>query len=189
MSDFYIEVDKRDMKRVQKVLEDTPKKVPRVLRSAINQTATIAMRKIKQGRGAGYTIKASTFNSEIQTQRASESHLDATIKSQGRPRTVQQFKISKPKSGVKADITKSGLKGLVNSAGASAFIVPGGRANGLIAQRETKSRFPIKVLHSNSVPMMVRKIYEGERGGQGEMQEFIAKTLHDKVWEQVRKVI
>lgn len=83
MSDFYIEVDKRDMNRVQKVLEDAPKKVPRVLRSAINQTATLALRKIKQGRSAGYTIKAGTFNSEIQTQRANEGHLDATIKSQG----------------------------------------------------------------------------------------------------------
>lgn len=189
MSGFYIEVDKRDMKRVQKVLEDAPKKVPRVLRNAINQTATLALRKIKQGRTAGYTIKAGTFNKEIETQRANAGHLDATIKSQGRPRTVQQFKISKPKSGVKADITKSGLKQLVNSAGASAFIVPGGSASGLIAQRESKSRFPIKVLHSNSVPMMVRKIYEGERGGQGDVQKYIKKTLHDKIREQVAKII
>lgn len=189
MSGFYIEVDKQDMKRVQKAFDDAPQKAKRVLRNAINQTATVALRKIKQGRSAGYTIKAGTFNSEIQTQRANEGHLDATIKSQGRPRTIQQFKTSKLKSGVKADITKSGLKTLVNAQGASAFIGTGGRVSGLIVQREGKSRYPLKVLHSNSIPMMVGKIYEGERGGQGDMQPFVEKTLHDKIRQQVAKII
>ncbi len=189
MSSFYIEVDKNDLKYVQKKFRDAPKNAARVLRNAINQTATVANRKIKSGRSAGYTIKAGAFNSEIKIQRANLGHLDATIKSQGRPRTIQQFKTSKPKSGVKADITKSGLKSLVNSAGAAAFVAPGGAAGGLIVQRETKARYPLKVLHSNSVPKMVEKIYQGERGGQGDLQPFIEKTLHDKVQEQVKKIL
>ncbi len=189
MNTFYIEVNKKDIAYVNRKLADAPGKAARVLRNAINQTATVANRKIKNGRSAGYTIKAGAFNSEIQIQRANLGHLDATIKSQGRPRTIQQFKISRPKSGVKADITKSGLKNLVNAAGAAAFVAPGGRASGLIVQRETKARYPLKVLHSNSVPMMVSKIYEGERGGQGELQPFIEKTLHDKIREQVKKIL
>lgn len=189
MSSFYIEVNKADVAYVKKKLSGAEKKVPRVLRSAINQTATLTLRKIKVGRTAGYTMSASKFNKEIQTQRANLGHLDATIKSQGRPRTVKEFKHSKPKAGVKLDITKTGLKSLVNSAGAHAFIGPGGKISGLIAQREGKARLPVKVLHSNSVPMMVGKIYEGERGGQGNMQPFIEKTLHEKVMEQVEKVL
>lgn len=190
MSSFYIEVNKADVAYVQKKLIDAEKKVPRVLRSAINQTATLTLKKIKAGRTAGYTIAASKFNKEIQTQRANLGHLDATIKSQGRPRTAKEFKHSKPKAGVKLDITKTGLKSLVNSAGAHAFIIgPGGKIAGLIAQRDGKAKLPIKILHSNSVPMMVGKIYEGERGGQGNMQPFIEKTLHEKVMEQVEKVL
>ena len=189
MNGFYIEVNKADVAYVQKKLIGAEKKVPRVLRSAINQTATLTLRKIKAGRTAGYTMSASKFNKEIQTQRANLGHLDATIKSQGRPRTVKEFKHSKPQAGVKLDITKTGLKSLVNSAGAHAFIGPGGKISGLIAQREGKARLPVKVLHSNSVPMMVGKIYEGERGGQGDMQPFIEKTLHEKVMEQVEKVL
>lgn len=143
----------------------------------------------KAGKNPEDYIAASKFNKEIQTQRANLGHLDATIKSQGRPRTAKEFKHSKPKAGVKLDITKTGLKSLVNSAGAHAFIGPGGKIAGLIAQREGKAKLPIKILHSNSVPMMVGKIYEGERGGQGNMQPFIEKTLHEKVMEQVEKVL
>ena len=108
MNTFYIEVNKKDIAYINRKLATRYLRVLRVLRNAINQTATIANRKIKSGRSAGYTIKAGAFNSEIQIQRANLGHLDATIKSQGRPRTIQQFKVSRPKSGVKADITKSG---------------------------------------------------------------------------------
>ena len=65
----------------------------------------------------------------------------------------------------------------------------GGDADGRIVQRETKKRYPLRVIVSNSVPKMVEKIYEGERGGQGDMQPFIEKTLHEKVMEQVEKVL
>lgn len=188
MSGFYIEVNKKDLKYIQKKFDGAQKNVTRVLRNAINQTATESLKKIKAGRSGGYTVKARAFNKEIQIQRANAGHLDATIKSKGRPRTLQQFKISKPKSGIKADVTRSGLKQLVNSAGAKAFMIPGGEG-GLVAQRETRHRLPIKILHSNSVPMMVKKIYEGERGGQGDMQPFVQKTLHEKIMQQVEKLI
>mgnify|MGYP003373999136 CR=1 FL=1 len=48
MNGFYIEVNKADVAYVQKKLIGAEKKVPRVLRSAINQTATLTLRKIKQ---------------------------------------------------------------------------------------------------------------------------------------------
>lgn len=185
MSGFYIEIEKADLKNIQKKFGDAPQNAKRVLRNSINQTATLALRKIKQGRSAGYTIKAGSFNSEIQVQRANFDHLDATIKSQGKPRTLKEFKNTVKK----ADITKTGLKALVNSAGAKPFIGPGGRISGLIVQRTTRERYPLRVLHSNSVPMMVDKIFKGERGGQGDMQPFIEKTLHDKVMEQASKII
>lgn len=185
MSDFYIEIDKADLKYIQKKFDDAPQNAKRVLRNSINQTATLALRKIKQGRSAGYTIKAGSFNSEIQVQRANFDHLDATIKSQGRTRTIKEFKNTVQK----ADITKSGLKALVNSAGAKPFLGTGGRISGLIAQRTSKERYPLRILHSNSVPMMVDKIFKGERGGQGDMQPFIGKTLNEKVMEQAAKII
>lgn len=188
-NNFYIQVDQSDLDYVNNALSAAPKNAKRVMRSAINKTATLVVRKLKKGRSAGYTVKAGAFNSEIKTQRANMSHLDATIKSQGKPRTIQQFKIADTGRGHKVDVTKTGLKSLVNAAGATTFVGTGGKVEGLIVQRETKSRYPLRVIVANSVPKMVEKIYEGERGGQGDMEEFIQKTLHDKVREQVAKVI
>lgn len=187
MSNIYIEVDKNDLRYIQRKFRETPKNAKRVLRSAINQTATAAMKKIRKGGAAGYTIDRGAFKSQINVQRANLSHLDATIKSQGRPRTLQRFKHDVPSSA--ADITKSGMKNIINSVGAKLFVASGGDADGRIVQRETKKRYPLRVIVSNSVPKMVEKIYEGERGGQGDMQPFIEKTLHEKVMEQVEKVL
>lgn len=189
MSGFYIEVDKEDLKYINKKFQFAQNNTTRVLRNAINQTATVAMRTIKRGRAAGYTINAPAFNSEVEIQRANAAHLDATIKSHGKTRTIQQFKLKSTGNGHKADVTKTGLKKLVNAAGANTFVGTGGKTKGLIVQRETKNPYPLRVIVSNSVPKMVEQIYKGERGGQGDMQEKIQQTLHDKIREQVEKLL
>lgn len=188
-SGIYIEVDQADLKRVTSKLKDM-EKAPRYLRNAINRTATEAVRKIKAGRGQGYTIKAGRFNQDIKTQRASAAHLDATIKASGRPPTLKNsFKTSVPKKGAKADITKTGLKSLRTDSGGAAFVPTGGQAAGLIAQRQGKERFPLRVLYGNSVPKMVEKIWKGERGGQGDLQESVRERLHQEMLAEIAKIM
>ena len=188
-SGIYIEVDQADLKRVTKKLKDM-EKAPRHLRNAINRTVTEAMRRIKAGRTQGYTIKSGRFNQDIKTQRATASHLDATIKASGRPPTLKNnFKTSAPKKGAKADVTKTGLKSLRTDGGGAAFILKDGRAAGLIAQRTSKARFPLRVLYGNSVPKMVEKIWEGERGGQGDLTEAIRQRLMEEISAEIAKIM
>lgn len=187
-SGVYIEVDQADLRLVMKKLKDM-EKAPRHLRNAINRTATQAVKMIKAGRSQGYTINAGRFNRDIKVQRATASHLDATIKSQGRPPTLQSFETSMPKTGGEADITKSGLKKLVTSGGGAAFVPKGGSAAGLMAQRKGPERFPIRVLYGNSVPKMVEKIWEGERGDQRNMEESVAKHLHEEMMKEIEKIM
>lgn len=184
-----IEIDQAMLTAIEIKLKNLRKQTPRVLRNSINRTATETLRKIKKGRSAGYTIKAGEFNKEIKVQRASASHLDATIKAKGPVRTIKNFKTKDTKAGIKTDITKTGLKSLVNDAGAKVFIATGGKVNGLYVQRETKDRYPLRVLHANSVPKMVKKIYEGKRGDQGEMEDFIKKTLTKNISRQIDKIL
>lgn len=186
---IYIEVDKADLRYVTKKLQDAEKNAPRVLRNAINRTATAAMQMIRQGRSQGYTISAGRFNSQIKVQRANASHLDATIKASGRTHTLKNFKTSMPKSGGKADITKSGLKKLESARGGSAFVPSSGKAAGLMVQRKGKARFPLKVFTTNSTPKMVEQIYKGERGGQGDMEGKIRKRLHEEIEKEIAKII
>jgi len=189
MSQIYIEINQADLKKVTSKLKDL-EKAPNHLKNAINRTATQAMKMIREGRSQGYTIKAGRFNKDIRIQRANAAHLDATIKASGRPPTLSKsFKTSYPKAGGKADITKSGLKRLVTATGGAAFIPPGGKAAGLMAQRRGSERHPIKVLYGNSVPKMVEKIWEGERGGQGEMEDKVRKHLHEEIQKEIARLM
>lgn len=186
---FYIEVDKADLKYVMKKLQNADKNAPRVIRNAINRTATQTMKMIRQGRSQGYTIAAGRFNSQVKKYPATQGRLEATIKSSGRTHTLKNFKTSAPKSGGKADITKSGLKKLKGSRGGAAFIPSAGKAAGLMVQRRGKERFPLKVFSANSTPKMVEQIYKGERGGQGDMEEKVKKRLHEEIEKEIAKLI
>lgn len=186
---IYIEVDQADLQKVQSKLKDMEKASAKI-KNAINRTATEAVRRIKEGRSQGYTIKARRFNQDIKTQRASAAHLDATIKASGRTPTLKDnFKTSKPKAGVKADITKTGLKSLRTDGGGAAFIGPGGQITGLVVQRTTKARYPLRVLYGNSVPKMVEKIWEGERGGQGDLTDEIREKLMEEIRKEIAKIM
>lgn len=183
------QIDEATMTAVQTKLKNMKAKTPNAMRNAINQTATATNRKIKKGRSEGYTIKAGSFNKQITVQRANRAYMDATIKAKGRTRTIKEFKTKMSTHGAKTDITKSGLKALVNEAGATAFMAAGGKVAGLYVQRETRERYPLRALHANSVPIMVRKIYEGERGGQGNLEPYIQKLLYKNLSQQIDKIL
>ena len=183
------QIDEATMTAVQTKLKNMKAKTPNAMRNAINQTATATNRKIKKGRSEGYTIKAGSFNKQITVQRANRAYMDATIKAKGRTRTIKEFKTKMSTHGAKTDITKSGLKALVNEAGATAFMATGGKVAGLYVQRETSERYPLRVLHANSVPIMVRKIYEGERGRQGNLEPYIQKLLYKNLSKQIDKIL
>lgn len=63
------------------------------------------------------------------------------------------------------------------------------KRKGLIMQRETGERYPVKVLRSVSVPKMMEKVYKGERGVRGALDPVIQNTLHDEVRTEVEKII
>lgn len=194
---IYAEVDQNDLNLVLTKLHGL-EKAPNHLRNAINRTATQAQKMLKDGQKAGYTLKARKFNSGIKLQRATANHLNAVIRATGKPHTIQSFKTTYPKAGGKADVTKSGLKKLKTSAGAS-FIPKGGKASGLMVTRRSKEKTPtvngvhalknIHVLHGPSVPKMVEKIYKGERGGQGDMKDKIQERLHDEILKEIAKIM
>ena len=107
----------------------------------------------------------------------------------GKPLTIIRFKnrAGRPKKGgsaAAADITNSGLKQLVSSQGGKAF-----KMNGLVMQRVGKERKPLKVLHSNSVPKMVEKVYKGERGMAGALKEPIQSDLRKNLEAEIKKIV
>lgn len=63
------------------------------------------------------------------------------------------------------------------------------KRKGLIMQRETGERYPVKVLRSVSVPKMMEKVYKGERGIRGALEPVLGKTLYEEVETEIKKVI
>ena len=190
MSQFYYEVDKADLALIESKLKGVSTKSPSALRNAINRTATKGKKMITSGIKESYTMKGRAYGKEITIERATTGHLDATIKSQGKPRTLKEYKYTAPKKGVKADIIKTGLKEILSSQGGGRpFVAKGGSVAGLIVQRTSKKRYPLRVLKSVSVPKMVEMVYKGERGSEGELDPKIKKALHDEIMNEIKKLI
>lgn len=178
------EVSRADVKHVQKKLKDMETKAPRVIKNAINHTAKETRKKMAAGAQGSYTVKSGGFNSRMKIQNATNGRLFALIRAKDRPLTITRFHATTPKAGGRADIVKSGLKELVGPKKIKAF-----KRNGLIMQRTTEQRHPLKVLRSVSVPKMLEKVYEGERGLEGELAPVIQRTLHDEIKKEIRKLM
>ena len=164
-------------------------KAPQVFKNAVNRTAKEARAKLTSGAQAAYSVKTGGFNSRMKIQNATAGNLTAIIRSQDRPLTVTRFthrgnKKGKGGSAASADITKSGLKSIISSRSGKAF-----KVNGLVMQRTSSSRLPVKVLRSNSVPKMLEKVYQGERGIEGALEQPINEALRRHIEAEVAKLI
>ena len=178
------EVNKKDLKYVKQKLKGMEEKAPRVFKNAINHTAKEARKKLAEGAQGSYTVKSGGFNSRMKIEKATNEKLCAVIHSKGKTLTITRFRTSAPKSGGKADIVKSGLKQSVGRGKIKAF-----KRKGLMMQRQTKERHPLRVFRSVSVPKMLEKVYEGERGIEGALTPVIERTLHDEIAAEVEKLI
>ncbi len=178
------EVNQADLNYVRKRLDQIGSKGPTVIKNALNKTAKEARKKLASGAQSAYTVKSGGFNSRMKIKNATVSSLEAEITSQDRPLTLIRFRYTAPKGGGRADITNSGYKALTSSKGGKAV-----KRKGLMMHRTAARRLPVKVLRSNSVPKMLEKVYEGDRGIEGELQPVIAKSLHDEIRAQIAKLV
>ena len=178
------EISREDLRYVQRRLKRIETEAPKAFKNAINHTAKEARKKLAAGAQGAYTVKNGGFNSRMRIQNATNAKLYAVIHSKDKPLTITRFHAAAPKSGGKADIVKSGLKELIGPKQIKAF-----KRGGLIMQRKSADRYPVKVLRSVSVPKMLEKVYEGERGIEGALGPEIQRSLHDEIRKEVRKLI
>ncbi len=178
------EISREDLRYVQRRLKRIETEAPKAFKNAINHTAKEARKKLAAGAQGAYTVKNGGFNSRMRIQNATNTKLYAVIRSKDKPLTITRFHATAPKSGGKADIVKSGLKELIGPKQIKAF-----KRGGLIMQRKSADRYPVKVLRSVSVPKMLEKVYEGERGIEGALGPEIQRSLHDEIRKEVRKLI
>ena len=176
-----VRVDEASLAYVEKRLGEMRHKAPVVISRALNKTATSARVRLARRAQQSYTVRTAGFKKDIQIKRANAGNLEAIIRSQGKPLSINRFKHTAPKSGAKADITKSGLKALRGSMNIGAFRGPGSH----IFQREGRSRLPIKKLFSNSIPVMIGS----EKRVYGLEKENINNDLKKNIEAQIKLLI
>lgn len=175
------EFDPVSVQRVEKKLGDMKAKAPQALKNAINMTARKARTDLKNAAKKQYTAKSGDISRGMRLASASVGNLQATIYVKGSPLHITHFKATTPKRGAKAQIIKSGsLKTIEGSQKIKAFR----GLNGLIWQRESEARLPIKALFSNSAPVMV-----GNDKVLKTVTPTINKALRENVNKQVKRIL
>lgn len=182
-------VDSNDLKRVTRALTKLKNSTPSNLRNAINRAATRVRREIIGEAKAGYTLKGLKLAS-VDLFRATPSLLVATLKAQGRPRQLKEYKSSAPKSGVRAAVVKGAGKTVKgDSEAGAAFIATGGRVAGMIVQRTSRKRYPLKVLHADSIPKIVEMVFEGKGdSGQAAVEPKARQILYEEIQKEIAKL-
>lgn len=150
---------------------------------ALNKTATSARVKLGNRAQASYTVKSGGFKKDMQIERANAGNLVATIKSHGDTLNVPRFKWSHPKSGVKIDVVRSGLKPM-GKYGNTAFYGKG-KLNGQVFVRKGKDRHPIEKLKSKSVPYMIGS----ENRVYGPLKSEIQSDLNKYMNQQIKLLL
>ena len=170
-----------DDAKVKKKLGDLKDKSPRVAAKALNKTAKDARTKLAERAREAYTVKVGGFNSSMRIKSATAGNLDAIIRSSGSPLNLTSFSYRARKgSAAAAQVVKgSGFKALDKS-GIKAWK----GMNGLIWQRKGAARLPVKVLRSNSIPVMIGS----EKHVYGIVKPNIQSDLNKNIEAEIRKL-
>ena len=132
-----------------------------------------------------YTIKSGGFNKSMTIKKANYSNLEGIIESKGKPIELIKYRYSKGKKTTKARVLQSsGLKSLEKN-GIKAFVTKFANGHASIAQRRGKERLPIKILFSNSIPMMIGN----EKRVYGIVEPEINDYLRKKLDYHISKVL
>lgn len=187
------EYDQNMLAKVEKKLGSLKSEAPKALKNAINQTAKQARKDLAKEAQKTYVVKSGRFNKAMTIKNATQSSLEATIKATGAPMELKDYKVSPAtvQTGpnrpdlTKAKVLKAGsMKGL-QKGDIKAFVAKFASGHASVAQRRGRSRLPLKVLYSNSIPKMLGN----EKRVYGVVRPNISKNLQENVDKQVRKIL
>ena len=180
-----VEVDQESLRYVQNRLGLMQRKAPQVISAALNDTARSARVKLATKARETYTVKSANFKGEMKIRRATYSRLTAEIKSQGKPASFRTSAGSRTR-GAKANVVKGrGLQAIVSRITGNKAFKGSGSLNGQIYQRRGKSRYPLKVFSSNSIPVMIgneEKVY-------GIVEPKIKSDLQKNMERQIKRLV
>lgn len=172
-----LKIDDSEFKKTIRQLSNVPKQIPKAAASAINRTLTFTRKRVNQEVRKTYNVKSGDVTKTLEIHKANASNLTAYIISKGGRLTLGRFGRNtgnwKKGKAVKVKVKKAGIKAINTTP--KAFIA-GLTGNNHIVKREGASRYPIKVLHTLSVPQMISN-------------ENVSETVQREATEKLRERI
>lgn len=172
-------------KYVEKRLGDLKSKTPKVIAKSINDTAKWARRALADEARKTYTVRLAGFNGAMKIKNARYSNLEAIIKTEGETIQLVKYHKSAGKKATKAEVLSGGGLKALEKKGIKAFVTKFANGHASIAQRRGKERLPIKILFSNSIPMMIGN----EKRVYGIVEPEINDYLRKKLDYHISKVL
>ncbi len=175
------EFDQKSLSKLSKFFMQFDDRAKRALKNAINKTARKTRTDLKSTTTSVYThAKARQVQNAEKLTNASAANLEAKIIVKGRPMLVQSgFKATTPKRGAKVAV-KGDLRELIGPSGIRGF-----GHNGMVLQRKTEARRPLRAPVGPSVPNMMRPEGEVYQKVEPEIQD----TLQKNVEAEVRRIL
>jgi hypothetical protein len=144
------------MERLQEVLGNTPREIPKVVAHAINRSAEAARTQAARSAREIYNVQYKAILKTIKIQKAHPGNLQANVKSVGSPLSLIKFKVepNRPQPKRKTPILVSVKKGS-RKPFEGGFVAQMGNGHNNVFARTTKKRFPIKNFYGPSIPKMI----------------------------------
>ncbi len=163
---------------------------PKVLKNAINDTARKSKKLLANEAKNKYTVKNAGFSKSLQMENATVKSLTAKLESKGKPLQLSRFKVSPSSPKTTAKVTKAKVYSensmkLLEKDNIKAFVTKFASGHVAVAQREGKTRYPIRVLYSMSVPKMLGN----EKKVMKKLRPEILKILDEQTDVQINKLL
>lgn len=184
--------------KISKRLASIPKDAPKILATALNQTARDAQKLLLKEAKDKYTIKPKYFNKGsqgLQIRKATTRTLSAMLDSKGAPINIYNFKIRATETSTRASVKKGGgMKNLlIGNRWAFVQTMKSGHTGVFQRERERDNPGDSKIgrhglgIHekfSLSVPQMIGN----EEEVYGKLEPEIGEILQKHVEEQIQKL-
>lgn len=198
-----LDINERDLRRIEYRLGSMSQKAPRVLSAAVNKTAKAARKDLAEEAQRTYTVKKGGFYKEMRIKYASSSNPTALITSQGEVIPLRDFKnsaaggrtrVQVKKDGSLKDLEKDGIKAFKNNIAERGQerkrdTKKGKKGSAVrhiaIAQRQAETRLHIHEKFGPSIPSMLGN----EETVYGVVEPRIEKELSDNVERQIDRIL
>lgn len=195
-----IDINQKDLKRIEDALTGVEKTAPNVLKIALNATAKQTRSELSKKARKAYAVKVSGFNKSMNTKNATTGKLEAVIKTKGEAMELGQFRAApfrvangddRPENIRGKVLTQSQMADLVKS-DIKAFVVKFKSGHVAVVERVPGKKMKsnphkefLRKLLSPSIPQMIGN----EKEVYGEVRTKIGQLLEENIRKQVDRVL